>query len=99
LPLSTGPCEDSRWAEFELATFMVLWERIRLLCQRGCSPDRKLPSWVIFGSQQDQQIQKKEGPCKIHPEYLHLIWVMLFMQIVKYFNPIRDEKDIRNERF
>ena len=28
LPLSTGLWEDSRWAEFELATFMVLWERI-----------------------------------------------------------------------
>jgi len=26
-----------------------LLERIRLLCQKGCSPNRKLPTWVISG--------------------------------------------------
>jgi len=29
--LSSGPCGDSQWPEFELATFTILWERIRPL--------------------------------------------------------------------
>ena len=36
---------------------------------------------------------------KIHPEFLHLLWVLADMQTVKYFNLVGDEKDIGNERF
>jgi len=36
---------------------------------------------------------------KIHPEFLRLLWVLADVQTVKYFNLVRDEKDIWNERF
>jgi len=36
---------------------------------------------------------------KIHPEFLHLLWVLADMQTVQYFNLAGDEEDIRNERF
>jgi len=35
---------------------------------------------------------------KIHPEFLRLLWVLVDMQTVKYFNLVGDEKDIGNER-
>jgi len=36
---------------------------------------------------------------KIHPEFLRLLWVMVDMPTVKYFNLVGDEDDIGSERF
>jgi len=36
---------------------------------------------------------------KIHPELLHLLWVLADMQTVKHFNLVGDEEYIGNERF
>jgi len=36
---------------------------------------------------------------KIHPEFLHLLWVLVDMQTIKYFNIVGDKEDIRNECF
>jgi len=45
----TGPCGVLRWIEFELASFTILSERVRLLCAIAFGPVRKSSSWVIFG--------------------------------------------------
>jgi len=37
--------------------------------------------------------------CKIHPEFLRLLWVLADMQTVKYFDVVGEEEDIGNERF
>ena len=35
---------------------------------------------------------------KIHPKFLHLVWVLADMQTVKYLNLVGNEEDIGNER-